>query len=82
MNTISIVTVTEDYRCMNHEQNWVRNGVFTSFTKATTSAVTWVESKSKPESPETATKNNLRTVFVESSCGNFAAIVEEVCILD
>jgi hypothetical protein len=82
MTTVTIVTVTKDYRCMNHEQNWVRNKVYSCFLKATDKAVEWIEKEEKSEAPEFSISNQLRCVFIESTCGNFAASVEEVCITD
>jgi hypothetical protein len=83
MSTVTIVTVTKDYRCMNHEQNWVRNKkVYSCFIKATDVAVEWIEKEGKSHASEFSTSDMLRRVFIESRCGNFAASVEEVCITD
>jgi len=78
MKHINIVTTTTDFDAMNHEQNWVRAGVFTDYQVAKDQAITWVESVGEvcARSTQESNKTN-RQYSVVSVCGCYAASVQE-----
>jgi len=79
MKTITVVTTTTDFDAMNHEQNWVRAGVYSDYNFAKDQAITWMESHGKvcPRSTQESNRTN-RQYNAVSECGRYGASVQEV----